>query len=431
MQQEVNKKMLFIASCVALIATAMSFAIRGNIMSDLETAFGLTQTQLGHIGGAAFWSFGLFIIFGGPLVDLLGMGMLLRVAAACHIGGALMTIFAPSYAVLFLGTFIVGAGNGLVEAVCNPLIATAYPEDKAHKLTVFHAWFPGGIVIGGLLGYWLSTRGSDFVLGESIPMLMGIALWKIKVATLLIPAAIYFIMILPQKFPPTERAAAGVPFGEMFTEALKRPLFWIIFLMMWFTASTELVPGGWINKVYDDLMSDVTGAGILFLVWGTGMMWFLRQFCSRIAHSISPILLIAVTAPFAAVGLAMFPFVGESKALFFVAASLLFFGVCFWWPTMLAITSERCAKTGALGLAIIGGAGSFSTAAGNPVFGYIKGAITESVGSESIGAVKTLQVWAILPVILCVVFVAVYLKDQASGGYKAEHLTAENGEDAE
>ena len=32
-----NEKRLFIASCVALIATAMSFAIRGDIMSDFET----------------------------------------------------------------------------------------------------------------------------------------------------------------------------------------------------------------------------------------------------------------------------------------------------------------------------------------------------------------------------------------------------------
>ena len=34
----------------------------------------LVKTNLGIIAGVAFFSFGLAILFGGPLVDLLGMG---------------------------------------------------------------------------------------------------------------------------------------------------------------------------------------------------------------------------------------------------------------------------------------------------------------------------------------------------------------------
>ena len=34
-----------------------------------------------------------------------------------------------------------------------PLAATVYPEAKTHRLNVLHAWWPGGLVIGGLLGY--------------------------------------------------------------------------------------------------------------------------------------------------------------------------------------------------------------------------------------------------------------------------------------
>ena len=80
---------LFIASCMALVATAMSFAIRGDIMGDFERLFALTKTDVGWISGAAFWGFGFSILIGGPLCDLLGMGMLLRLAAVGHIGGAM------------------------------------------------------------------------------------------------------------------------------------------------------------------------------------------------------------------------------------------------------------------------------------------------------------------------------------------------------
>src|SRR5579871_1358348 len=84
---------LFCISCMALVTTAMSFAIRGDIMGELEHVFNLTKTQIGWISGAAFWGFGLAMLFGGTLCDVLGMGTLLRLAAAGHIGGIVLTLF--------------------------------------------------------------------------------------------------------------------------------------------------------------------------------------------------------------------------------------------------------------------------------------------------------------------------------------------------
>jgi len=427
-----NKAMLFWASNVALIATAMSFAIRGDIMGALEVDFvepyveshhspeaaasrpdwvntilGISEDDdpikqnLGIIAGIAFLSFGLAILFGGPLVDLLGMGNLLRLAAACHIGGTLLTIFAPSFWIVVLATFSVGAGNGLVEAVCNPLIATLYPEEKTHKLTLFHAWFPGGIVIGGLLAYLFSRIG----LG-----------WQAKMSLILIPSVIYTFMIIGQKFPATERVASGVPFREMFSEAIRRPLFWILFGVMWLTAATELGTGQWISNIFNDVMQ--RKEGILALVWGSILMYILRQFFSKPVHAISPVALMAVTAPIAALGLFLFKF-ASNPVMFFVAATLVYVGVCFWWPTMLGITSERCPRTGALGLAIIGGVGSFSTSLAGPTIGRI----IDKYGQES-GPATALQIWAILPVFITIIFLLVYLSDKAKGGYKRERLEA-------
>src|ERR687887_2040574 len=148
-----NQRRLFVASCVALVATAMTFAIRGDIMSDFERDFALTKTDVGWIAGAAFWGFGLSILLGGPLCDLLGMGTLLRLAAAGHIAGALATIVAPNFLVLFAATLTIGIANGLVEAAINPLVATVYSDDKTHRLVSLHAWFPGGLVIGGVLSF--------------------------------------------------------------------------------------------------------------------------------------------------------------------------------------------------------------------------------------------------------------------------------------
>ena len=168
-----NASRLFTASCISLIATAMSFAIRGDIMPELQQVYGLNDTQLGWIGTAAFWGFGLSILFGGPLCDLLGMGTIMRLAAIGHIGGTLLTIFAPNFTVLFIATVIIGTANGFVEAAINPLVATIYSTQKTAKLTALHAWFPGGIVIGGLLAFAFSNLG----LG-----------WQAKMLLLLVPS---------------------------------------------------------------------------------------------------------------------------------------------------------------------------------------------------------------------------------------------------
>ncbi|GMV99241.1 MAG: hypothetical protein AMXMBFR84_03800 [Candidatus Hydrogenedentota bacterium] len=427
MTDELHRRRLFIASNIALIATAMSFAIRGDTMGDFQTQFvepyvqqtdlaGVEATdeqaalaeahvkaRLGLIGTIAFFSFGLTIVFGGPMVDAFGMGMLLRLAAFCHVGGAILTIFSPNYWVLVFATFVVGAGNGLVEAVCNPLIATLYPDEKTHKLTLFHAWFPGGIVIGGLAAYLFSNIG----LG-----------WQAKTALLLIPSVIYLFLIIKEKFPATERVAAGLSFSEMVVGAFSRPLFLVLLVIMLFTAATELGPGAWISNIYQDVMQ--RKEGILAVVWGSILMYILRQFFSKPVHKMSPVLLICVTAPLAAAGLYLFKFAAQgSVVMFFLAATLLYVGVCFWWPTMLGIVSERCPKSGAFGLALVGGAGSFATFFAGPAIGAL---------NDKFGPVGSLQVWAILPVVIFVVFLVIYLFDQSKGGYRAQVEKLSTGE---
>src|SRR5471030_2323064 len=151
-----NRPRIFAACCVALIVTAMSFAIRGDAIGDMQSRFALSNEQMGWVAGAAFWGFTLAMMVGGPLCDILGLKRIVGLAFFCHLSGLLVTIFSRGYASLYAGTLLIGIGNGSVEAACNPLIATIYPEEKTKRLNHFHVWFPGGIVIGGLVAYGLS-----------------------------------------------------------------------------------------------------------------------------------------------------------------------------------------------------------------------------------------------------------------------------------
>ncbi len=52
---------------------------------------------------------------------------------------------------LYSGAVLTGIGWGLVETVVNPLCATLYPDEKTARLNALHAWWPGGLIAGGLL----------------------------------------------------------------------------------------------------------------------------------------------------------------------------------------------------------------------------------------------------------------------------------------
>ncbi len=401
---EIHKGKLFFGSCIALIATSVSFAVRGDIMGDFETVFSLTKENVGWISGAAFWGFGLSILFGGSLCDVLGLRNIIRLAALSHIGGTLLTIFATDFTTLFIATLIIGIANGLVEASINPLIATIYSDQKTKKLTQLHAWFPGGVMIGGILCFIMSEAGLKMGSEHG---------WQIKMLLVMIPALVYLVLMWNQKYPETEGSTAGVPLTEMLGECFRRPIFWVIFICMWLTASTELGPGQWMTNIFNDLMPDLAGAGILLLVWGNGLMYVLRQFGAGFIHKrFTPISLIACTAPLAAAGLWLFS-VAESPFVWILASAMLYVGVCFWWPTMLGITSERAPRTGVVGLAIIGAAGSISTAVSGPVMGAI---------NDKFGAERVLPIWASLPVVLAVIFALIYFSDKAKGGYKVEKI---------
>ena len=344
-----NAARLFSASSVALVVTAMTFAIRGGIMSPVGKEFGLNGAELGWAVGAAFWGFTLAMVFAGTLCDVLGMGRLFALAFAGHVSGIALTILASGFWSLFLSTLLVGVANGLVEATSNPLVATLYPEQKTTKLNRFHAWFPFGIVVGGLVAYGMNRMG----LG-----------WRIQVATILAPIVIYGWMFLGQKFPETERVASGVSTGEMFAECL-RPLFLFMIVCMLLTSATENGTNQWIAF----LLQNAGVPGILVLVWVTGLMVAGRMFAGPVVHRLSPTGMLLCSAVLSALGLYWLGYASGSWTI--AAAAVFAVGVCYFWPTMLGFVSERLPKTGALGLAVMGAAGMLATSIALPIMGAI------------------------------------------------------------
>ena len=416
-----NANRLFLASRVALVVTAMSFALRAGAVGSWAAGFNLTHAQVGWVNGTAFWGFTLAMLFGGPLCDAIGLGRIMAIAFVGHLAGILLTIFAWNYLSLYIGTLIFGIANGSVEAACNPLIATLYPNDKTTKLNHFHVWFPGGIVIGGVLAYLMEKAG----LG-----------WKAEFATMLVPLAIYAFLFAGQPFPKTERVQQGISTGSMF-KACVHPLFLLMVICMLMTASTELGSTTWIPNI----LTSAGVPGILVLAWINGLMAIGRACAGTFVHKLSPLGMLLVSSVLS--GLGLYAMSHATGSMLFVAATVFALGVCFFWPTMLGFVNERFPSTGALGLAIMGGAGMLSVSFVLPQLGsmFDKGieqrlpagqtvaalsaapdgtaqavqwlGIQASAGLEMLGKV------AVLPVVLFVIFLVLYLSHRGGKAQQA------------
>lgn len=394
MQTTPQRSQLFVASCLALLVTSLSFGIRAGILGRLGVQFELSAGELGTIAATAFWGFPLAVIIGGFVVDIIGMKRLLIVAFVFHLAGILLTVFAGGYWSLFISTLCIGIANGTVEAACNPLVATIYADNKTTKLNHFHLWFPGGIVIGTLLVYFLDKAGIG---------------WQIQVGLMAIPTLIYGYLFSKLDFPVTERVASGVSAGEMY-KSLLNPLFIVMIILMFGTAITELFTGQWI----DVLLKNVSDNAILLLTIETGIMVIGRGFAGPVVHRFSPTGVLLISAILSAVGLYL---LGHSSGnMLFVGAIVFGMGVCYFWPTMLGFVSENLPKTGAVGMNLMGGAGMFAVSVYTVFMGeyYDKlvsgklpaGDTSEAAMNEAkkLAGPEVLNATLVIPVILSIAF---------------------------
>lgn len=386
----VSPSRIFNLSCIALTVTAMTFAIRAGILSQLGTDFGLSNTELGWINAMAFLGFPIATMVGGALYNAIGCRNLLYLAFACHLIGIVMTIMASGFWGLLISTFLIGFANGAVEAGCNPLIAALYPTEKTRMLNRFHVWFPGGIVIGALVSSFMTSMG----LG-----------WQLQVGVIALPTLLYGALLLKCSFPESEEVGHSTAdnFKNLFS-----PIYLVLVACMTLTATAELGTQQWIEKILG-----ASGASpMLILAMITGLMAVGRYFAGPVIHRLNPVGVLLASAVLTTLGIF---FMSKASGNQVYAAAILFaLGVTYFWPTMLGCVAEYTPKTGALGLSLIGGTGMFAVSMWNPIIGgWIDSAkensaeLTPAMQELAVGQ-AVLTKLMVFPMILVVVFAILY-----------------------
>jgi len=399
-----QSSMLFKICCIALTVTAMTFAIRAGMLTELGHEFALSDSQLGWVNAMAFLGFPIATLFGGLVYNALGPKKLLLLAFFCHLLGLILTLCAEGFYSLLISTFFIGFANGAVEAGCNPLIAAAYPQRKTIMLNRFHVWFPGGIVIGALASQLLTHWGFG---------------WQTQIAIMLLPTVIYGMLTIKQAFPAIPAQQGSTRHNML---ALASPLFIFMALCMTLTATTELGTQQWIERILG-----ASGASpMLIMALITGIMALGRYFSATLVNTLNPVGLLLGSAIVASVGI--FSMSWATGGYVYIAAILFALGVTYFWPTMLGFVAEKMPQTGALGLAVMGGVGMFGVSIWNPIIGrWIDDAREHAAQFSSNPALtagqSVLTSLSVLPVMLVIAFslLLFYLKKSSPSHAAASH----------
>lgn len=417
-----NAKRLLWAGFLAIFAAGIGLAIRGSIFSIWLTTFNFTGLQVGLINGAGFTGFCFGIIIGGIIVDKIGYGKLVVAAFLFHILSAVVTFGAKdgmstqtAFVYLWTGTFLFAVANGTLEAVANPLVATLFPNNRMHYLNILHASWPAGLVFGGLVSTLFPTWS-----------------WKLRLAVFLVPTLGYGLMFLGQHFPKSEASEKGLSLGEMFKDvgiigsavvgffigyfvkdglgpllqgftsndffvsttwtyiatavgvvvwlafsglsgwSFGAGLLFMLFITHALVGAVELGTDSWIQNITGNILTPQQGQ-ILFIF--TSALMLALRFCGHWIEKnlkLSPVGLLLTCAICAVIGLNL---VSAVTTFGGAMAALIVYGIgkTFFWPTMLAVTSDRFPRTGAVAISIMGGIGMMSAGLiGSPGLGYAK-----------------------------------------------------------
>jgi MFS family permease len=370
-----NAYRLLWAGFFAIFAAGVGFAVRTGVLRLWAADYGFTMTELGEITGGGLVGFGIIILLGSLIADRVGYGTLMVFALIMHLISAILQLCTDPiyrafgengkdavYWTLYIAMFLFSIGNGVCEAVVNPVVATLFPEKKTHYLNILHAGWPGGLIAGGVISY-LMNGGA---IGTWVPL--GRVHWLWQMSMFLIPVVLYGLLVLGQHFPKSEAGQAGVSFGTMLAQVVA-PLFLVLLLIHAMVGYVELGTDSWISTITGKIL-DNPNYGMLLFIYTSGLMFTLRFFGGPIEHRLSPLGLLFFSAVLGSIGLTLLSR-AEGILICVVAASVYALGKTFLWPTMLAVASERFPKGGAITIGAVGGVGMLSAGLlGGPGIGF-------------------------------------------------------------
>jgi fucose permease len=347
----------------------MSFLtnIPGAIIPDIITGFRVSLAVVALLPFFFFSAYGVMSIPAGFLVERYTEKPVMLASFVAGLAGSLSIALYPSFLVIVVASFVIGAGMASLQVAINPLLRVAGGEEhfafnSAFAQLVFGA---ASFLSPRVYSYIVEHRGAHTSGSSPLQILDRITpakfpwvaiYWIFAVASL----AMVFVIFLSH-VPRVERKAdeqAGTL--SMYRGLLRRPVVWLFFGCVFAYVASEQGTANWISQFlasYHHADPDTVGANAVSWFWGLltlgcllGML-LLKLFDSRhvlIGFSIATLLCLSI---------ALF---GPAK-ISVVAFPVIGFCASIMWPVVSSLALNSVAEhqgsfAGILCTGIVGGA---------------------------------------------------------------------------
>jgi fucose permease len=330
---------LMIAAGVAMVLFAALTAVPSVCLPRWGDAFNLSFGQRGELSSVRMAALIAALLLNGHLADRYGKRVFLIVGTAIMGLSFGVTAAATGFAALGIAQAISGVGAGSMEALVNPLVAELNPRDPGRPLNMINGLFSVGLVLASLATGELIEAGHTWQ----------IAFW------VWLPVAVVGTLLFVGKGYPTPDTPHHERAGQ-WREFLRMPAFWLLFLAMILGGGAEAGMTVWgPNFVEHELGATArAGAGTLSLF---GAFMAIGRFSSgALLARVAPIPLMMVSAAAYAVAAAGVCFAGGLYAAWGLFALGGLFVGCFW-PTLLAVASDKIAAGSSTLFALLAAAG--------------------------------------------------------------------------
>ena len=256
------KKTTAIVALMAVFGIAICFIILGSISSELMTALGINEAQLGTLVMVAFLTMCIVQLFIGPMVDKYGYKPMAIFGYITTSLSMLLFAIASTFTGALAACILMGFGAMALNTVGNTLIPVVLFEgkDPARASNFGNGFFGLGYVTAPLL----------IVL---IIKTMGLS-YKVALVVLAVIFLIFLIISLTATFPKVQ---VGFSFAKASKVALK-PAVLIAALALFCYMALEISMGTWIKGLMQELFGTVdstdsaTKAGLVLSLFGVALM---------------------------------------------------------------------------------------------------------------------------------------------------------------
>ena len=354
--QRVARTRLQAACWLGMVVFAASVAIPGICLPQIGDEFGLALGTRGLLGSLRMAALLLALLTSGYLADRFGKVAFLTGGMALAALGLAGTPLARQYGPLLAAQAVVGLGMGAMEALINPLVAELHPDSPARPLNITNGLFSVGLVAAALLS------------GE---MLEAWQSWRATFLVWVVPALVTAALFASRRYPRAER---GGDAGDG-TAFLRKPLFWALMGAMVIAGGCEAGMTFWSASFMEHLLGASTRGGAMTVAFFGAAMAAGRFATGGLVAKFEPLALTVLSAVGYTVATAGLCFSeAEGPGLVLIGLSGLF--VACFWPTILAVATQRVQAGSTTMFALLAAAGI----SGCIVFPWAIGAIGDAAG---------------------------------------------------